>query len=228
MKKQTIFIIIYFLLFCLFLYSSCMIVQYAFLTNQNRKVENRIVQNTSIEEEKDIYPYQVVNLEKSILENSDTVGWIQVQGTNINYPVVQSFDNTYYLNHSFDGSSSSVGWIFMDYRNQFDHSHIMIYGHNRLDGAMFGSLKNTEIGSYIFLNSKDTCYTYQVFSKYIVPVEEFNNSLELNEEFLQSLPNELNIEIHSNNPIITLYTCHGYFNERLIVHGKLIQTKKVL
>lgn len=52
-------------------------------------------------------------------KNSDTVGWIKVDGTKVNYPVVQSSDNSYYLNHAFNGSSNIGGWIFADYRDDF-------------------------------------------------------------------------------------------------------------
>ena len=82
-------------------------------------------------------------------KNADTVGWIKVNGTNINYPVVQTNNNDYYLNHAYDKSKNSAGWIFADYRNNmtnFDKNTI-IYGHGRLNNTMFGSLKN-------ILNSK--------------------------------------------------------------------------
>lgn len=49
--------------------------------------------------------------------NPATVGWIQVNGTNINYPFVQTSDNKFYLKHSFDQSYNSAGWVFLDYRN---------------------------------------------------------------------------------------------------------------
>ena len=76
--------------------------------------------------------------------NSDVVGWIQVAGTNINYPIVQSNDNDFYLNHSFDKSINGAGWVFMDYRNNpssFDKNTI-IYAHSRVDGSMFHTLRN--------------------------------------------------------------------------------------
>lgn len=48
--------------------------------------------------------------------NSSTVGWIQVNGTNINYPFVRANDNKYYLTHTFNKSYNSAGWVFLDYR----------------------------------------------------------------------------------------------------------------
>ena len=57
-----------------------------------------------------------VNISELKKKNSDTVGWIQVNGTNINYPFVQTTDNDYYLTKSFNKKKSSAGWVFMDYR----------------------------------------------------------------------------------------------------------------
>ena len=70
---------------------------------------------------------------KLLKENQETVSWITVNGTNINYPVVQHSDNEYYLNHSFDGSENSAGWIFLDYRNNIENTekNTIIYGHSR-------------------------------------------------------------------------------------------------
>ena len=60
------------------------------------------------------------------------------------YPVVRSTNNSFYLNHSFDKSKNLAGWIFADYKNKFDNTdkNIVIYGHNMRDDSMFGSLKN--------------------------------------------------------------------------------------
>lgn len=77
-------------------------------------------------------------------QNSSTVGWIQVNGTNINYPFVQTEDNEYYLTRSFDKSYNQAGWIFLDYRNNINtlDKNTIIYGHSRLNKTMFGSLIN--------------------------------------------------------------------------------------
>ena len=55
--------------------------------------------------------------------NSDVKGWIQVNGTNINYPFVQTKDTKFYLNHSFDKKYNDAGWVFLDYRNNIDLSN---------------------------------------------------------------------------------------------------------
>ena len=77
--------------------------------------------------------------------NSDTIGWITVPGTKINYPVVQSTDNEFYLHNDFNKEESQPGTIFADYRASVKeygkHSGVItLYGHNQYDGAMFGQL----------------------------------------------------------------------------------------
>ena len=75
--------------------------------------------------------------------NSDIVGWVIIPGTVINYPVVQTDNNDFYLNHIFDKTYNEAGSIFLDYENSptIKGWNNIIYGHNLLDGKMFTSLK---------------------------------------------------------------------------------------
>lgn len=57
--------------------------------------------------------------------NNDVKGWIKVNGTNINYPFMQSNNNKYYLTHSFDKSYNSAGWLFLDYRNNINNNNLL-------------------------------------------------------------------------------------------------------
>ena len=76
--------------------------------------------------------------------NSDIIGWINVKGSNVNYPFVQTNNNSYYLNHSINKKLNSVGCIFLDYRNNINElsKNNILYGHARKDKTMFGSLKS--------------------------------------------------------------------------------------
>ena len=69
--------------------------------------------------------------------NNKTVGWIQVNGTNI----VQTANNDYYLTYSFDKSYNNTGWVFLDYRNNLKklNKNIILYAHGRTDKTMFGT-----------------------------------------------------------------------------------------
>ena len=88
--------------------------------------------------------------EELLNQNPDTVGWITISNTKINYPVVRRGNkeeqNTYYLTHSFDGSENRKGAVMMDYRTTADDTrnsdNIVLYAHNEKDNTMFGDLDN--------------------------------------------------------------------------------------
>jgi len=116
---------------------------------------------------------------KSLKEkNTDTVSWIYVGGTNVNYPVVQTNNNDYYLDHSFDKSKNDAGWLFMDYRNnKYEYGkNTIIYAHNRKDKTMFGTLDNLltkdwyniEENRTIKMSSENSNTLWQIFSVYII------------------------------------------------------------
>ena len=171
--------------------------------------------------------------------NSDTVAYLKVESTNINYPVVKSNDNEYYLNHSFNKNKNQEGWIFLDYRNNINNldNNTIIYGHNRLTGTMFGTLKNLlnksyqeSTNHYIYLTTDNNNYIFEVFSTYITSNESYYLKTTFKDdneylEFLNTLKSRstynFNIELNSNDKIITLSTCSGS-NDRMVVHGKLI------
>lgn len=83
-----------------------------------------------------------VDFERLQEENKDIIAWLYCPDTEINYPVVQSKDNEYYLRRLLDGTWNIAGTLFMDYRNAADCSdlHTIIYGHNMKNNTMFGSL----------------------------------------------------------------------------------------
>lgn len=117
-----------------------------------------------------------MNFEKLKQENSDTVAWLKVENTNIEIPVVQAKDNSYYLTHNFNKKYNVAGWVFADYKNKFDETdkNIVVYGHNMRDDSMFGSLKNVineewydnKDNQYITFITENEYQTYQIFSIY--------------------------------------------------------------
>lgn len=172
-------------------------------------------------------------------QNSDTVAWIKVNGTNIEYPIVKAKDNEYYLTHSFDKSSNSAGWIFADYKNKFDGTdkNIVIYGHNRKDKSMFGSLRNilssewqnnSENTEITFVSENENCI-YKVFSVYQIEKENyyiktnFNSSSEF-EKFLETIKTrsvkDFETPVSSADSILTLSTCAANDDYRTVLHAK--------
>ena len=173
--------------------------------------------------------------------NNQTKGWIQVNGTNINYPFVQAKDNKYYLTRSFDKSYNDAGWLFLDYRNNINNleKNTIIYGHSRLDKTMFGTLKNILKSSwvknpdnYIVKLSTQTHNTlWQVFSVYRIPTtsDYLQIDFETNEEFnnfanmlLKRSDYNFNTKVNENDKILTLSTCADN-DKKVVLHAKLIK-----
>ena len=185
-----------------------------------------------------------VNFDELQKRNNQTVGWIQVGGTNINYPFVQTTDNEYYLTHDFDKQYNAAGWVYMDYRNNpyGNNRNTIIYGHSRLDQTMFGSLKNILTNGWlnnpdnyiVKLSTESENTLWQVFSVYHVPTTNdylqttFNNDQQY-QEFLDMLKNRsahnFNTNVNSDDRILTLSTCYGY-TDRVVLHAKLIKIEQ--
>lgn len=186
--------------------------------------------------------YINVNLNYYIQKNPETVAWIQVNGTNINYPITQHNNNEYYLEHDFYRRKTINGWIYGDYRNNFENlnNNTIIYGHNLINRTMFGSLayllndnwfKNPN-KQYIKLSTKTTNSIWQIFSVYkIEPTTDYLqakfNSVDNYQKFLDTIKNrskhKFNVNLNYTDKIITLSTCDDIGTKRIAVHAKLIK-----
>ena len=182
-----------------------------------------------------------INFEKLKEINSDVVAYLKVANTKIDYPVVKGVDNDYYLNHSFNKSNNSAGWIFANFNNSFDgeDKNISMFGHGRMDGSMFGSLKETLTSNWqknnphkqVLFITENEISEYEVFSTYKILIEDyyikniFPNSDEY-EEFLNILKERSNydygVELSAEDQIITLSTCDVNNHYRIVMHAKKI------
>ncbi len=190
------------------------------------------------------FPLIKVDFTELIKKNEDTVGWINVNNTNINYPVVQSTDNNYYLTHSYDKKENEAGWVFLDYRNNkdFTSKNNIIYAHSRLDKTMFGSLSKVLKQSWykdksnhiIRLSTPTEDSLWQIFSVYVIKEETYyiTTSWPSDTEYLDFLNTikerskyNFNTELNTNDKILTLSTCYSD-TERTVVHAKLIKRNK--
>lgn len=178
-------------------------------------------------------------------KNSDTVGLIKVNGTNVNYPIVQSNDNTYYLKHAFDKSKNSAGWVFADYRNNmvnFDKNTV-IYGHSRSNQTVFGSLKKVLNKSWygnkdnhiIKLSTPTENTLWQIISIYTIKPESYYITTKFSnsqfQTFVKTIKERSQINfsgtINENDKILTLSTCEDVAGTtRLVIHAKLIKLEK--
>ena len=173
--------------------------------------------------------------------NPDVVGWLKVNGTNINYPFVQTKDNKYYLTHGFNKKYNEAGWVFLDYRNdKTNNKNTIIYAHARNDKTMFGSLKDVlnngwlnNTNNYVVKISTETENTlWQVFSVYHIHTSSdylqtsFSNNTEY-QEFLNMIKNRssytFNTNVSTTDNILTLSTCFNTVNDKLVMHAKLIK-----
>ena len=174
------------------------------------------------------------------MENSDTVAYLKVNGTNIDYPVMQSNDNDFYLKHDFNKNAVFAGSVFLDYRNDIEKidKNNIIYAHAMNNGTMFGSLKNILTDEW--LNNKDNhiitlinssgVQKFEVISVYYIPVT--NDYLYVNfdsdEEFLAFEEKMINRSMYDfgakpnkNDKLLSLSTCKQHV-ERIVLHARLI------
>ena len=214
-----------------------------FLLFQNVKDEYHFHQiEEQIDEEKQILVEEEYEFTELIEFNEDTIGWISIEGTLIDYPIVQASDNCYYLTHACNRDESNHGSIFMDYHNaaDFSDSHTIIYGHNMKDGSMFHDL--IEYSDQDFLNehiyikiySPTGHYKWAVFSTYTTEPDfnylqtEFDSPEEYS-DFLNALLShsefsDKKIQVTAEDRILTLSTCSNDFeNGRRVVHAKLVE-----
>lgn len=202
-------------------------------TNKNKSIKEEINKNIKINEETKEY---IVDFEELKKQNSDTIAYIKIENTNIEYVVLKAKDNDYYLRHNFNKEYNVAGWIFADYRNKFDGTdkNIVIYGHNMKDGSMFSNLKDSLEKKWqkedhtITLKTKDKETKYQIFSAYTIEPEEFYIQTEFNEinykNFIDKIKSRsvynYNVNIESTDKVLTLSTCDGSGNKRIVVHAK--------
>lgn len=242
-KKNTIlFWIVCLLLVGILIFSGIKIYKWYKENNNNNKIIEKVSEAVIIkEDEPEENNKYVIDFEALKKQNSETVAWLKVNNTKIEYPVVKTKNNDYYLTHSFDKSENSAGWIFADYKNKFDgkDKNIVVYGHNRRDGSMFGSLKNilsskwynNEENQNVIFNINGQNYTYRVFSVYQIEKEDYyiktnfssNNEYE---KFLNTIKKrsvkDFKEDVSKDDTILTLSTCANNNMYRVVLHAKRI------
>ena len=192
------------------------------------------------------YPFLDIDLELYQKQNTDTVAYLVVDGTEVNYPVVQTINNEYYLDHDFNKNYNKAGSIFSDYRNKLNNlnKNSIIYGHRRLDNSMFTSLKqlldknwfNNQNHHLIYLTTNNRKMLFQIFSVYTIPVEnEYLKTHFVNDEFTSFIDTmkkrslfNFNTSVNELDKILTLSTClDGLGKNRIVIHSKLIKEENI-
>ena len=209
------------------------------IINTNEEIPENIIE----EKQQTTTKKEVKNRDLASLlnTNADTVGWLTIKNTNIDYSVVQTTDNEFYLHHNFYKNESNAGWVFMDYRNNsvdLDDNTIL-YGHNRYyNGTMFGTLNNVLNKSWYtnesnLMISFKTLYNsmeWRIFSIYKIPVTTDYLTIRFKNDtdrlaFYQMLQErslfDLGVTMKGTDKILTLSTCTTD-GGRLVVHAVLV------
>lgn len=177
--------------------------------------------------------------------NSQVTGWIKIPETSIDYPIVQSNDNVFYLDHDWQREKNRAGAIFMDYRNDANaltspSTHTILYGHHMRDGSMFQPL--TTFKDFSFFQQHNTftvtdeyqTHRFEIFSVYVTTTDfyyietDFDNN-EAFDSFISNIQEKSmhpsSLMITSDDAIITLSTCTYEYNDaRLVIHARYMET----
>lgn len=175
--------------------------------------------------------------------NPDIYGWISIDDTSINYPIVQGEDNDYYLDHAYTGDYLPIGSIFADFRCSetiMDNLNTVMYGHNITTGSMFNNITlffNEEYfsGKKIYVYTPDGVFIYEPFSIYETTYDSgyIQTRFETGDEyvnFLKRIEGESRVankgyELTPETKILTLSTCtNGAMVSRYAFHAILVST----
>lgn len=168
--------------------------------------------------------------------NPDVVGWIYIEGTQINYPIVQADDNDYYLYRLISGEQNSSGSIFLDARASelFQSRNHPIYGHNMKNGSMFADITDYVDQSFFeahpvaLLMTPNGNYKVRIFSCYITDAWDDSWQIAFNGSEYGQWLNEIqrksylstDVKPTETDRILTFSTCtYETENARLLVHG---------
>ncbi len=241
-KQLRLWIVVLFMLVCLAgtIYYSYKIILWEMNVKENKSIQEKLDKHIIIDKKDKEKPFRV-DFKELQSRNSDTIAYIQVNGTNIHYVVVKGTNNSYYLSHNFDKKWNLGGWVFADYHNKFDETdkNIIIYAHNMKDGSMFETLKDTlekkwyskKENHIVTLVTVRGTYKYQVFATYSIEPEDYyiNTYFNNDDEYLKFLNTlkgrsiyDYKVDLSNEDKILTLSSCLGDGSKRVVLHAKLI------
>ncbi len=235
---QKIFLVIFIGIFC---YSAYTLINWYIGTKKAESQYEELAQKVITKEidepaDENGNKPQGIHFEELKNINEDIIGWIKIDNTTINYPIVQTTDNAFYLKKDIYKKNDACGSIFMDYKNNknFTDKNNVLYGHHIKSGIMFADLVKIykgELGTDININIYTPAMerVYKVFSSYESDPEDYaiNTSITENQydEFIDLLKNrssiDYNIDPKQSSQILTLSTCDNTGRKRILVHAKL-------
>ena len=240
MKKKVFFIIMIILFSIGLVYGSYKIFTWKEDNDEVIEIKKEIeplIETKTIEEET---KYNI-NFDELKKKNPDTVAYLKVNNTKIDYVVVKGKDNSYYLTHNFDKKYNIAGWVFADYHNKFDGNdkNIVVFGHNMKSGSMFGTLKrafrskwynNPDNRNIVFV-TPDGEHIYEIFSMYTIKAEMYYMTTSFDGDefktFISKIKgrsiHDFNVNVSESDQILTLSTCASGSSYRNVIHAKKIE-----
>lgn len=180
----------------------------------------------------------VYNHQSLLSINSEGIGYLYIPSINVRLPMVQGTDNDFYLTRTFDKSYNGNGCLFEDYRitGGLSASHVIIYGHNMNNGAMFGNLAKYKSqafwangsNAYFYIYTENKIMEYKIFSVYTS--EPISDTYTFNFGTLDSMRSYANrmkaksdydtgVDVSNASQVVTFSTCTNNGKQRFIVHG---------
>lgn len=232
--------IMIFSIIVIFAYAIGKIIAYIY-TSSKEKEDTLLLENRVIEERSD--ENKGIDFDSLHQINNEIIGWIEIPNTNINYPLLITTDNEFYLTHSYDKKLNKNGSIFLDcnttiFKN-YKHQNIFIYGHNMKNITMFNEMKNYVNQKYydenkiIYITFQNCKLELEVFSAYsnndnstfkqqFMSDEAYKNYL-IEIVLRNRIKSNLNLEEISDS-IFTFYTCsYEKENSRYYIHARIKQ-----
>ena len=242
--KKIIYYILLLVSIAALAFSSYKIINWYINTKKSNETKIKVKNAAKVKYDKeDKIKFMSVDFSELTQMNNETVGYIKVPGTTIDYSVVKHDDNSYYLYRSFDKSYNVAGWIFLDYKNDLDNlnKNTIIYGHSMKDGSMFHTLRNIHTeeylnnnkNHYIYISTPKYNYVFEIFSAYYLsPTDDYIKVSFIDEneyaDWLKMISErsvqDYGVKATKEDKILTLSSCWSSY-ERMAVHAKLIKTQ---
>ena len=224
--------------------SSDIIASTKVLEQEQKEIINKEEYNPKDNDKYSDVSFISVNFDDLIAKNNETVGWIKVNNTNVNYSILKHTDNEYYLKHDFNKNYNIYGWVFADYRDDFEYfgNNTIVYAHNMTDRSMFGSLvwclkeswyTNNE-NQFIKISTPKSNTIWKIFSIYTIKPEVYYlktyfESPEEHQIFLDIVKgrsiHNFNEDVTPNDKILTLSTCSDDGTKRVVIHAKMVKVE---
>ena len=206
--------------------------------NLNQEVASLVVTDDVYQAPEEGVNYKDVDFSALKQINQDAVGWLEWQGTNVDYPVVQGNDNDYYLRRSLDGNANSAGTLFIVKDNSANVSDdvTVIFGHNMRNDSMFGMLSNLQSQEFynehpvMYYHTEDAIYEIDLFAAvnqdfYDLTHGNYNNEEDFVTDMQQVKQNstfQSDVQVDKDSKVLVLSTCldsGSNTSHRFLVYG---------